>query len=186
MSQKKQKCIKSANATLVLLRMMLMRNGRKKADYIRRKGWFHQFGTGCLWTSFRLPSEPFLVSIGNNVMVTSGVRFITHDMLHSTLHHAGLPYCENHIHYGKIVVKDNAMLGADCIIMPNTTIGENAVVAAGSVVTKDVPDNAVVGGNPAKVIGDIETLAQKRYEIDMSYGVHNRREEIIAHFWGEE
>jgi acetyltransferase-like isoleucine patch superfamily enzyme len=51
-----------------------------------------------------------------------------------------------------IVIKDKAWIGFNSIILKGVTIGEGAVVAAGSVVTKDVPDYAVVGGNPAKVI----------------------------------
>jgi acetyltransferase-like isoleucine patch superfamily enzyme len=51
-----------------------------------------------------------------------------------------------------IVIKDKAWIGSNSIIMKGVTIGEGAIVAAGSVVTKDVPDYAVVGGNPAKII----------------------------------
>ena len=54
-----------------------------------------------------------------------------------------------------IVVKRNAWLGADVKVLAGVTIGENAIVAAGSVVTKDVPDNMVVAGSPAKVIREI-------------------------------
>jgi acetyltransferase-like isoleucine patch superfamily enzyme len=54
-----------------------------------------------------------------------------------------------------IVVKRNAWIGAAATILPGVTIGENAVVAAGAVVSKDVPANAVVGGVPAKVIKSI-------------------------------
>lgn len=49
----------------------------------------------------------------------------------------------------------------NCTICPGVTIGENAVVAAGAVVTKDVPDNAVVGGCPAKVIKTLEPSEQR-------------------------
>ena len=52
----------------------------------------------------------------------------------------------------KIVIKDYAWIGSKSVILPGVTIGENAVVGAGSVVTKDVPDNAIVAGNPAKII----------------------------------
>ena len=55
----------------------------------------------------------------------------------------------------KVVVKRNAWIGAGATILPGVTIGENAVVAAGAVVTKDVPDNTIVGGVPAKVIKTI-------------------------------
>ncbi len=51
-----------------------------------------------------------------------------------------------------IVIKRNAWIGAAATVLPGVTIGENAVVAAGAVVTTDVPDNAVVGGVPAKII----------------------------------
>jgi acetyltransferase-like isoleucine patch superfamily enzyme len=51
-----------------------------------------------------------------------------------------------------IVIKDKAWVGFNSIIMKGVTIGEGAIVAAGSVVTKDVPDYAIVGGNPAKII----------------------------------
>ena len=51
-----------------------------------------------------------------------------------------------------IHIKKFAFIGGSCIILKRVTIGENAVVAAGSVVTKDIPDNEVWGGNPAKFI----------------------------------
>ncbi|MEN2399352.1 sugar O-acetyltransferase [Flavobacterium sp. MC2016-06] len=57
---------------------------------------------------------------------------------------------------GKIHIKKNAWIGANAIILPGVTIGENAIVAAGAVVSKDVPDNTIVGGVPAKVIRVIE------------------------------
>jgi acetyltransferase-like isoleucine patch superfamily enzyme len=52
----------------------------------------------------------------------------------------------------RVLIKRNAWIGAGATILPGITIGENSVVAAGSVVTKDVPDNVVVGGVPANII----------------------------------
>jgi len=54
-----------------------------------------------------------------------------------------------------IVIKRNAWIGAGATILPGVTVGENSVVAAGAVVSKDVPDNIIVGGVPAKVIKSI-------------------------------
>ena len=54
--------------------------------------------------------------------------------------------------YGKVTVKKNAWLGMNVTVCPGVTIGQYAVVAAGAIVTKDVPDYAVAGGVPAKVI----------------------------------
>ncbi len=51
-----------------------------------------------------------------------------------------------------VLIKRNAWIGANVTIMPGVTVGENAVIAGGSVVTKDVPDNTVAGGNPARVL----------------------------------
>ena len=66
---------------------------------------------------------------------------------------------------GPVVIKDNAVIGGRSIILYNVTIGKNALVAAGGVVTKDVPDFAIVGGNPAKIIGDTRDLYKKRLSI---------------------
>ena len=60
-----------------------------------------------------------------------------------------------------MIVKKNAWLGMNVTICPGVTIGEYAVVAAGAVVTKDVPDHAVVGGVPAKVIKYLDPSEQK-------------------------
>ncbi|WP_293956654.1 MULTISPECIES: sugar O-acetyltransferase [unclassified Sphingobacterium] len=56
---------------------------------------------------------------------------------------------------GRIHIKKNAWIGAGATILPGVTIGENAVVAAGAIVSKDVPDNMVVGGVPAKILKGI-------------------------------
>lgn len=53
---------------------------------------------------------------------------------------------------GHILIKKNAWIGANATILPGVTVGENSIVAAGAVVSKDVPDNTIVGGIPAKVI----------------------------------
>ena len=63
--------------------------------------------------------------------------------------------------YGKVTIKKNAWIGMNATICPGVTIGENAVIAAGAVVIKDVPDNAVVGGCPAKIIKELDPNEQK-------------------------
>ena len=66
---------------------------------------------------------------------------------------------------GTIEIFDNVVIGSDSTILYNTRIGPNAIVAAGSVVTKDVPEGAIVGGNPARVIGKTEDLLAKRKKL---------------------
>ena len=63
--------------------------------------------------------------------------------------------------YGKVLIKKNAWIGMNATICPGVTIGRNSVVAAGAVVTKDVPDNTVVGGVPAKIIKTLDENEQK-------------------------
>ncbi len=55
-----------------------------------------------------------------------------------------------------VKIKNNVWVGAGAIILPGVTIHENSVIAAGSIVTKDVPPNTIVGGNPAKIIKSIK------------------------------
>ncbi|MDR2948768.1 MAG: sugar O-acetyltransferase [Prevotella sp.] len=74
-----------------------------------------------------------------------------------TENHAEEPRLRHSVYTKPILIKRNAWIGAAAIILPGVTIGENAIVAAGAVVTKDVPDNMVVGGNPAKIIRKIKT-----------------------------
>lgn len=65
----------------------------------------------------------------------------------------------------KIEIFDNVFIGAKAIIMGDVKIGPTAIVAAGSVVTKDVPPNSVVGGNPARVISDMDSFVKKRMNL---------------------
>lgn len=93
------------------------------------------------------------IEFGDNVMVAPGLKIATinHDMY------------DRHVTYtyGKVTVKENAWIGMGVTICPGVTIGKYAVVAAGSVVTKDVPDYAVVGGVPAKVIKMLDSTQMK-------------------------
>lgn len=88
------------------------------------------------------------IQIGNNVNFSTGVWIWTaqHDYNSPTFG------CGNKC--GKVVIGDRAWLGPRCIIMPNVTIGEGAIVAGGAVVTKDVEPFTLVGGVPAKKIGE--------------------------------
>ncbi|MBW7470448.1 acyltransferase [Marinobacter sp. F4218] len=101
-------------------------------------------------------SEPYLVTIGNHVQLTAGTKIFTHG--------AGWVLRESYPDldfFGKVIIKDNVYIGNNCLIMPGVTIGSNVVIAAGSVVTKSVPDDVVVGGNPAKVIDSIYNFEKK-------------------------
>ena len=93
------------------------------------------------------------IEFGDGVSVAPAVRI-------ATINH---DFNERHTKYtyGKVTIKKNAWIGMNVTICPGVTIGEYAVVAAGAVVTKDVPDYAVVGGCPAKVIKMQDPAEQK-------------------------
>ena len=103
-----------------------------------------KFGKGVFLNHSAILSASGGIEFEDGVMVAPGCRIATinHDM--------------NNRHtiytYGKVTIKKNAWLGMNVTVCPGVTIGKYAVVAAGAVVTKDVPDYAVVGGVPAKVI----------------------------------
>lgn len=91
------------------------------------------------------------VRLGNHVMVGPAVQIYTaaHDLL-AEARNQGWETAR------PVVVGDNVWLGGGTILLPGVTIGRNAVVGAGAVVTRDVPANTVVAGNPARVIREIQ------------------------------
>lgn len=88
------------------------------------------------------------ITIEDDVLIGPKVSLITENHPLNPKYRKGL-ICKS------ILIKKNAWIGANTTILPGVTIGENAVVAAGAVVSKDVPDNTVVGGIPAKIIKEI-------------------------------
>ena len=91
------------------------------------------------------------VDIEDNVFVGHGVMFINDSYPRATTT-AGNLQTEKDWHVEKTVVKRGASIGSGATILCKVTIGENAIVGAGSVVTRDVPPNAIVAGNPAKIL----------------------------------
>lgn len=93
------------NVVLSMLLMLCSRgNSRKRADLLRKWKIFHHYGFGGLYQPFNLPSEPKLVSIGNNVSISANVRFITHDVIQSmlqTMDNPDYPAGRNGFYMGK-------------------------------------------------------------------------------------
>lgn len=139
-------------------------SGRNKARYLKKNRVFAEFGDNVLFQPTLLPNDPEFIKIHNNVKIAAGVSFYAHDVINGIF--VELDDCQYRTHLTCIEIMDNVFIGANSIIVGNCKIGPNAIVAAGSVVTKDVPEGTIVGGNPAKVIGSFEKLHQKRLEED--------------------
>lgn len=129
--------------------MMLEKaSSEKRVTYLRKKGI--KIGQNCIINIMNFSTEPYLIEIGNKVRIASGTQFVTHDGSIRCFHDeipGGV--------FGKIKIGSNVFIGINCIILLNTTIGNNCIVGAGSVVRGQFPDNSVIVGNPAKVISNI-------------------------------
>lgn len=109
------------------------------------------------------PSHCFLISIGDNCTICPNVRLIAHDA--STKKFLG------YTKIGKINILERCFIGDSVIVLPNVTIGPDAIVGAGSTVTKDIPPNSVAAGNPAKVIATLDEYLEKIRALSADKGV---------------
>ena len=121
-----------------------------------------KIGKNCLIATRHWSTEPYLITIGDNAQVTEDVYFFTHGGGNSVRQ-----IDPTFDAFGKIVVENWAYIGAGSMLMPGVTIGEGALVAAGSIVTKSVDPHTVVGGNPARVI----CTTQEYYERNKKYNI---------------
>ena len=127
-------------------------------------------------------SEPYLISIGKHVTISGAVTFITHDGATYVFRNSEEKF-KNVIKYGKIEIGNNCFIGNKSIIMPGVKIGNNCVVGTGSVVTKSIPDNCIVAGNPAKYICSYEEYCEKCLKTNLLYDIENykknKKDEVI-------
>lgn len=147
--------------------LLFRKNGASRMNYLRKKCCFKYIGRGGSYRPFLIPSEPNLVSIGDNVWVAANVRFITHDMFSYMVNDIKDPNIRriDNIYTDEIYIGNNVLIGAESIIMYGVHIGDNVVIGAGSVVTKNIPNNEVWAGNPAKKIKNFDELLAKRIKI---------------------
>ena len=142
------------------IRIYFILNSEKRTRYIVKNNIFGHIGDNFFFQPRIIPADPKMVLFHNNVTVTSNVTFVTHDVFHKGLNRLG----RGNFNYlcKPIEVYDNVFIGCNSTILPGIKIGPNAVIAAGSVVTKDVKPNTVVAGNPAKVIETFDEYLEKR------------------------
>jgi acetyltransferase-like isoleucine patch superfamily enzyme len=113
-----------------------------RPSYIAPSAWFDQLGR---------------ITLGERVVISRDVRFLTHDYSNFTAEIAlGCPPPKGFLRSGTITLADNVFVGLGSIVLPNTTIGANTIIGAGSVVRGKIAGGSVFMGNPAKFLMPIE------------------------------
>lgn len=132
---------------------------RDPIKYWRSKGVI--IGERCeIYSSASFGSEPYLISLGDHVRVNSGVNFVTHDGGVWVLRECHKDLKEIDL-FGKIRVGNNVHIGTNVLIMPGVTIGNNCIIGCGAIVTKNIPDNSIAVGIPARVIETVDDYKAK-------------------------
>jgi maltose O-acetyltransferase len=142
---------------------------RKWEDYLqslRTKGL--SMGTNVRFAGevFLDPSHCALICIGNNITFAPKVRIIAHDA--STKQFLGFT------RIGRVTICDDCFIGDSVVVLPGVTIGPRAVIGAGSVVSKDIPENSIALGNPARVICSLDDYLRRRRHAAAERGVLGR------------
>jgi len=122
----------------------LRKQGAKIGENVVLNGDLATFGT-----------EPYMIEVGDNSLIAWGVKIITHDGGIRVLNNLKKFGNRRADKIGKVIIGKNSYIGMNAIIMPGVKIGDNTIIGAGSVVTKDVEDGTIVAGVPAKKISNI-------------------------------
>lgn len=127
-----------------------------------------KIGNNCkIWSNVYVDYQTI---IGNNVLIIEGAKIFEHSTIEDNVFigpnviflNSFHPECEYEKECMKgPIIRKNVKIGGGCIILPRVDIGENSLIGGGSVVTKDVPKNSVVTGNPGKVCGSVFDLKCK-------------------------
>lgn len=142
---------------LALYRRICKPDGQAWTPVVKRHFGLGGMGEECLIQSNVVITDPTYVRLGSNVHLTGCTLFGRDGVMNMLKQAYSFPLDK----VGRIDIRDNVFVGHQAIIMPGVTIGPEAIVAAGSVVTRDVPPGSIVGGVPARVIGQVADLVTR-------------------------
>jgi len=129
--------------------------GRLKRTFYRLRGTKIGSRVDIATGVFIEESYPHLVEIEDDVDIGPNVIIVAHDSSSHCLNPELPIICK------RVIIKRNVYIGAGAIVLPGVTIGEYSIVAAGAVVTKDVPPRTIVAGIPARVVGKVDEHLEK-------------------------
>jgi len=101
---------------------------------------------------------PYLISIGNNCSLSNGVLILAHDA-------TTFKFTDGYTRIGKVEIRDNCFIGSNVVILPGVTIGPNVLIAAGSVINKDIPPNSCVAGVPARTYAKFDEFIDNQLQL---------------------
>ena len=140
--------------------LKVLSGGRKRAEFIRKHNLFGSIGKNCMIQIWKLPLHSELLFLHDNVWIASNIGFVTHDVINSMLNRKF--HTKDFIErVGCIEIMDNVFVGSGTRILYNTRIGSNVIIGSDSFVNKDIPDNSVYAGVPARYICSSDEYVEK-------------------------
>lgn len=159
------------------IRLFLIKSPKKRALYLKKHNILGAIGEGCYWGPWLVPLYPKMIKLHDNVHVHRSARILTHDILNRFFKEC---YPDTDFGYkeklGCVELMDNVYISMKTTINPNVRINKNCIVSAGSVVTSDVPENSIVSGIPAKVVGRFDMfMALRKMSKNQTYQFKNQK-----------
>lgn len=159
-----------------MARLSLIGGAPKRGAYAKKAGIFGLVGEKFQYQPRFIPIYSELIKFHNNILVARNVDFVTHDAMQGVLNRM-IAKESNYEKFrdfrfleriGCIEVMDNVFIGSNSIIMYNTRIGPNVVIASGSVVTKDCEPDSVYAGCPARKISSMDNFLKKTRDQELT------------------